>query len=162
LGDANYRLEWVAAPSVNADADATLDAHSAGPEWPAARMRDSTGTAATARHTPIAERVTRDPIHGVLQRRIGAAVEPRVHEAQVRDDHGEHGGLLSLFDSRMPTADFHVQLKLPGSDASGWLDARGNEGQADAQTEPGSLVFDYLLRIYLIRFTAVCVLAFIA
>src|SRR5262249_38210547 len=146
----------------SASADAKLHADAAALTAPAARKPDSTGAAATPRHTPIAERVTGDLIHGVLQRRIGAPIELRVLEAQARDGHGGHGGLHSLFDSRMPTADFHVQLKLPGSDRSGWLDARANEGQADAQIEPGSLVFDYLLRIYLIRFTAVCVLAFIA
>jgi signal transduction histidine kinase len=86
----------------------------------------------------------------------------RLLDAQVRDDAHGRGGILSLFDSQMPTGDFHVRLKLHGNAWEGWLDARANEGQADAQTEPRSLVLDYLVRIYLIRFTAVCVLAFIA
>jgi signal transduction histidine kinase len=67
--------------------------------------------------------------------------------------------VLSLFDSRMPTGDFHVQLEVPGR---GWLDVRANEGQAGMHTERGALVIDYLLRIYLLRFAAVCLIAMVA
>ncbi|CAB3750001.1 ATP-binding protein [Paraburkholderia humisilvae] len=155
LGDANYRLQWMAAPSTHSDASSTARSATA------AATHHARGTAAVVPHTPIAGQVTGDLIRGVLQRRIGAPVEMRVFDAQVRDD-GGHGGILSLFDSRMPTGDFHVQLKLHGDDWQGWLDAHANEGQADGQIEPGSLVFGYLVRIYLIRFTAVCVLALIA
>ncbi|MFP3249104.1 MAG: ATP-binding protein, partial [Paraburkholderia sp.] len=66
---------------------------------------------------------------------------------------------LSLFNSRMPSGDFHLQLKLPQGQ---WLDVHANEGQAGMQTEPGSLVIDYLLRIYLVRLTAVLLLALVA
>jgi signal transduction histidine kinase len=140
LGDPKYRIEWIAAGEPGADA---------------------TGTAGSHRER-IVQRVTGDLIRGVLARRLGAPPDLRLFEADVHDDSGKRGGILSLFDSPMPTGDFHAQLKLHGNDWSGWLDVRANEGQADALTEPHSLALDYLVRIYLIRFTAVCLLAFIA
>jgi signal transduction histidine kinase len=140
LGDPKYRIEWIAA-----DGPGT----------------DSTG-ATGFRREPIVQRVTGDLIRGVLARRLGAPPEMRLLEAEVHDDSGKRGGILSLFDSPMPTGDFHVQLRLRGDAWRGWLDVHANEGQADALTEPHSLALDYLVRIYLIRFTAVCVLAFIA
>ncbi|WP_246641902.1 ATP-binding protein [Paraburkholderia edwinii] len=140
LGDPKYQIAWIAAKAPGVDATST----------------------AGFRREPIVQRVIGDLIRGVLARRLGAPPEIRLLEANVHDDSGKRGGILNLFDSPMPTGDFHVQLKLHGTGWSGWLDVRANEGQADALTEPHSLALDYLVRIYLIRFTAVCVLAFIA
>ncbi|APR39676.1 ATP-binding protein [Paraburkholderia sp. SOS3] len=140
LGDPKYRIEWLAAGE------------------PGAAVAKLTGSD----RVPIVQRVTGDLMRGVLARRLGATPDMRLLEADVHDDSGKRGGILSLFDSSMPTGDFHVQLKLHGSGWDGWLDVRANEGQADALTEPHSLALDYLVRLYLIRFTAVCVLAFIA
>ncbi|TDV16369.1 ATP-binding protein [Paraburkholderia caballeronis] len=130
LGDARYQLQWLAA---------------APPPAPGAR--------------PLAQHATGELIEGVIRKRLGEPIDVRLVEAQVRDDSGRHRGILSLFDSRMPTGDFHVQLRVPGQ---GWLDIRSNEGQAGMHTERGTLVLDYLLRIYLIRFVAICALALIA
>jgi signal transduction histidine kinase len=111
------------------------------------------------RDAAVVQHTVGDVIGGVLQRRLAAPVDLRLIDAHLRDDAGRQSGILSLFDSRMPTGDFHMQLMLPHG---GWLDVRANEGQAGLQTEPRSLVLDYLVRIYLIRFTAVCLLAFVA
>ncbi|MFC0573785.1 ATP-binding protein [Paraburkholderia solisilvae] len=155
LSDANYRLQWDASPPA---ASGALSAASA---EPAASTAAST-SASSVRRAPIVQHVVSELIRGVLQRRIGTPLDLRVLEAHVHDDAGGRGGILSLFDSPMPTADFHAQLQLHGAGWSGRLDARANEGQADALTEPRTLALDYLVRIYLIRFTAVCLLAFIA
>ncbi|MBA5790982.1 two-component sensor histidine kinase, partial [Escherichia coli] len=53
----------------------------------------------------------------------------------------------------------HVQVGLP---SGGWLDVQADEGQAGMHAMPASLVVDYLLRLYLIRFVAVCAVAFVA
>lgn len=104
-------------------------------------------------------RATGGLIAGVIERRLGQHVELRLLDAELRDDAGRHRGILSLFDSRMPMGDFHLQLQVPGQ---GWLDVVAHEGQAGMHSEPGTLVADYLLRLYLVRFAAVCLLAFVA
>ncbi|HEY4805716.1 MAG TPA: HAMP domain-containing sensor histidine kinase [Paraburkholderia sp.] len=130
LGDDRYRLQWVR-----------------GAPLP---VPDSLS---------LAQRVTGGLIAGVIRKRLGEPIDVRLIDAQVRDDTCRHRGVLSLFDSRMPTGDFHVQLQVPGQ---GWLDIRAREGQAGMHTERGALVLDYLLRIYLIRFAAVCLIALVA
>ncbi|KVM70919.1 MULTISPECIES: ATP-binding protein [Burkholderia] len=104
-------------------------------------------------------RATGGLIAGVIEQRLGQHVELRLLDAELRDDAGRHRGILSLFDSRMPMGDFHLQLQVPGQ---GWLDVVAHEGQAGMHSEPGTLVADYLLRLYLVRFAAVCLLAFVA
>lgn len=134
LADARYRLKWVDTPQA-------------------------------AQQTSLAKRSVSDLITGVIRRRLGEPVDVRLIDAELRDEERKHKGILSLFNSRMPTGDFHVQMKvLDGADGADgpWLDVQANEGQAGMQSEPGSLVFDYLVRIYLIRFVAICVLAFVA
>jgi signal transduction histidine kinase len=129
LGDQRYRLQWI--------------------DVPAALPPDGS----------LAQRTVSDLIAGVIRRRLSEAIEVRLLEVQLRDDKGHHNGILGLFNSRMPSGDFHLQLKLPQGQ---WLDVHANEGQAGMQTEPGSLVLDYLLRIYLVRLTAVLLLALVA
>jgi signal transduction histidine kinase len=131
LGDARYRLDWIDTPN---------------------------GVPARLLAGSLVKQTVGDLVSGVIQRRLGEPVEVRLIDAELRDDRGHHG-ILSLFNSRMPSGDFHVQLKLPHGE---WLDVRANEGQAGMQTEPGSLVLDYLVRIYLLRLTAVFLLALVA
>lgn len=107
----------------------------------------------------FAQHATAGLIAGVLSRRLGADTPFRLVDAELHDDTGRHAGPLSLFDSRMPTGEFHVQVGLP---SGGWLDVRADEGQAGMHAMPASLVVDYLLRLYLIRFVAVCAVAFVA
>ncbi|WP_322048411.1 ATP-binding protein [Paraburkholderia sp. J67] len=132
LSDSRYTLRWVQGvpPALSPDAPRSLT------------LRATSGL-----------------IAGVIQKRLGEPIDVRLVDAQLRDDAGHHRGILSLFDSRMPTGDFHVFLNVPGQ---GWLDIHSNEGQAGMHSERGELVFDYLLRIYLLRFAAVCALAFVA
>jgi signal transduction histidine kinase len=132
LGDAGYRLEWI-------DARDALPASS------------SAGS--------LGEQTVGDLVSGVIRRRLGEPIEVRLIDARLRDDAGRHDGILSLFNSRMPSGDFHVQLMLPRGQ---WLDVRAREGQAGMQTEPGLLVLDYLVRIYLVRLVAVLLLALVA
>lgn len=130
LGDTRYRLQWLTSPP------------------PATPTPDS-----------LAQHATAELIRGVIQKRLDQAIEVRLVSADLQDDSGRRHGILSLFDSRMPTGDFHVQLQVPNQ---GWLDIRSNEGQAGMHEERGALVLDYVLRLYVIRFLAVCALAFIA
>jgi signal transduction histidine kinase len=107
----------------------------------------------------VARQAVGDLISGVMRRRLGEPIEVRLIDAELRGDAGHHTGILSLFDSRMPTGDFHVQMKLRQGQ---WLDVQANEGQAGMQTEPRALVLDYLTRIYLLRLAAVLLLALVA
>jgi signal transduction histidine kinase len=116
-------------------------------------------TPATAPAGSLAQRTVSDLIAGVIHRRLGEPIEVRLLDVQLRDETGRHHGILSLFNSRMPSGDFHLQLRLPQGE---WLDVQANEGQAGMLTEPGTLVLDYLLRIYLVRLTAVLLLALVA
>jgi signal transduction histidine kinase len=133
LGDARYRLQ-------------TIDA-------PAAVSPPKPSAGSLAQHT------VSNLLSGVIARRLGEPVEVRLLDAHLRDESGHHEGILSLFDSRMPSGDFHVQLKVPSGP---WLDVQANEGQAGMQTQPWSLVLDYLVRIYFVRLMAVFLLALVA
>ncbi|WP_176057646.1 ATP-binding protein [Paraburkholderia sp. BCC1876] len=107
----------------------------------------------------VAQYMVGNLLSGVIARRLKEPVDVRLLDAHLRDESGHHSGMLSLFNSRMPTGDFHVQLKVPNGP---WLDVEANEGQAGMQTQPWSLVLDYLLRIYFVRFMAVFLLALVA
>ncbi|GAB7537324.1 ATP-binding protein [Burkholderia sp. 3C] len=135
LSDARYQLRAIAGPE------------------------SATGMAAAAPQPTLARRAVAALIAGVIAKRLGEPIEVRLLNAQISDDAGRQRGILSLFNSRMPMGDFHLQMLVPGQ---GWLDVVAHEGQAGMQSEPGSLVADYLLRLYVIRFVAVCVLAFVA
>lgn len=132
LGDARYRLRPIDTP---------------------ADLPDAPDSGSVARHT------VSNLLSGVIARRLGEPVEVRLLDAHLRDESGHHKGIFSLFDSRMPTGDFHVQLKVPNGP---WLDVEANEGQAGMQTQPWSLVLDYLVRIYFVRLTAVFLIALVA
>ncbi|WCM23949.1 ATP-binding protein [Paraburkholderia bryophila] len=136
LGDERYRLKQIDAP-VAAPVAAPVD-HAEG---------------------QVAQYMVGNLLSGVIARRLREPVDVRLLDAHLRDESGHHTGMLSLFNSRMPTGDFHVQLKVPNGP---WLDVEANEGQAGMQTQPWSLVLDYLLRIYFVRFTAVFLLALVA
>jgi signal transduction histidine kinase len=129
LGDARYRLRWIDAPS-----------------------------SAAPGHT-VAQRAIENLLGGVLAQRLQETVPLRLIDVELVDDSGRHRGIFSLFDSRMPAGDFHVQLQAPGG---GWLDVTAREGQAGMQSEPRALVVDYLLRIYAIRFAAALFVALLA
>lgn len=129
LGDDRYQLHWVQGTPP------------AAPPAPSLTLRATSGL-----------------IEGVIRKRLGTPIEVRLLDAHLRDDDGRHRGILSLFDSRMPTGDFHVFLNIP---QQGWLEIQSKEGQAGMHSERGELVFDYLLRIYLLRFAAVCAIAFV-
>nr|WKF62229.1 Osmolarity sensor protein EnvZ [Paraburkholderia busanensis] len=132
LGDARYRLNVIDTP-----------------------------TASTNNHADgsIAQQMVGNLVSGVIARRLHESVDLHLLDAHLRDESGHHTGMLSLFNSRMPTGDFHVQLKVPHGP---WLDVEANEGQAGMQTQPWSLVLDYLLRIYFVRFMAVFLIALVA
>ncbi|WP_158940670.1 ATP-binding protein [Burkholderia sp. S171] len=109
-------------------------------------------------HT-VAQRATEDLLASVIAQRLHEHVPLRLIDAELTDDTGRHRGIFSLFDSRMPSGDFHVQIQAPGGV---WLDVTAQEGQAGRQTEPRKLVIEYLLRIYAIRFIAALLFALVA
>jgi signal transduction histidine kinase len=108
-------------------------------------------------HT-VAQRATADLIAGVISRRLHQPVALHLLDVELTDDTG-HRGIFTLFDSRMPSGVFHVQLQAPDG---AWLDVTAREGQAGMQSEPRALVADYLLRIYVIRFLAALFFALVA
>jgi len=108
-------------------------------------------------HT-VAQQAIEDVLAGVLAHRLNEAVELRLIDAELTDDAGQYRGIFSLFESRTPSGEFHVQLQTSGT----WLDVVAHEGQAGMASEPRSLAIDYLLRIYVIRFAAALLLALIA
>lgn len=133
LADDRYRLRWLPAepaPSHWADAGNEL-----------------------ARHA------TQELMGGVIGKRLGEPVDVRLLDATFHGEDGRKLSGLGLFDSRAPTAVFHVQLKVPGQ---GWLDVQSSEGQAGLHEESTGRVLNYLVRLYLVRFLAICLLAFVA
>jgi signal transduction histidine kinase len=107
----------------------------------------------------VAQRTVEDLLQDVLAQRLHRQVPLHLLDAELIDDSGRHRGIFSLFDSRMPSGDFHVQVQTPGG---AWLDVTAQEGQAGRQSEPRTLVIEYLLRIYAIRFVAALLFALVA
>jgi signal transduction histidine kinase len=132
LGDARYRFTWIKPEALQT---------------------------AVSIPGPFSTQTVNDLISGVIQRRLGQAIDVRVLDAHLLNEAGKKFDLLSLFDSRMPMGDFHVQMRLPTGDV---LDVHADEGQAGMQTEPRTAVFGYLVRVYLLRLLAIFLFAFVA
>lgn len=107
----------------------------------------------------VAQRTVEDLLQDVLAQRLHRQVPLHLMDAELIDDSGRYRGIFSLFDSRMPSGDFHVQVQAPGG---AWLDVTAQEGQAGRQSEPHTLLIEYLLRIYAIRFVAALLFALVA
>lgn len=108
---------------------------------------------------PLAQRAVGELIATLVARRLHEATPVRVLDAQLHDESGQRNGILSLFSSRMPFGVFHAQARLRDGT---WIDVRATETQAGLRMEPRQLVMDYLVRIYLVRFAAVLLLALLA
>jgi signal transduction histidine kinase len=135
LGDARYQLRWAQA-----------------------------NTPVVPPPLSVAHRVVHDLLTGVIRRRLGVDVPMTLIDVHLHDEARGRQGMLALFDSRMPSGEFHVQMQVPATATlpARWLDVEAREGQAGMLVEPRAFVLDYLVRIYLIRFVAVLVLALIA
>lgn len=83
--------------------------------------------------------------------------EVRMLSVAVAD--GDNGSLATMLLEPYPTARFVVQVNL--SDGA-WLQAEIHEGQAGMSMTPLAALRDYLLRIYLLRATAIVLLAWLA
>lgn len=116
-------------------------------------------TPAPPRELPLAQRAVSELIATLVTRRLHEAVEVRVLDAELHDGSGQRNGILSLFSSRMPFGVFHAQARLRDG---AWIDVHATETQAGLQMEPRDLVVDYLVRIYLVRFAAVLLIALLA
>jgi signal transduction histidine kinase len=148
LGDARYQLRWVDT--------ATLPAM---PAVPGTVDRQDEALPLTPAHRAVLDLLT-----GVIRRRLGVAVPVMLIDVHLHDEARGREGMLALFDSRMPSGEFHLRMQVPPTahTPARWLDVQAHEGQAGMQTEPRAFVIDYLLRIYLIRLVAVFVLALFA
>ncbi|QGZ66237.1 ATP-binding protein [Paraburkholderia acidisoli] len=114
---------------------------------------------APPRDLPLAQHAVSDLIATLVARRLHEPVEVRVLDAELHDGGGRRDGILSLFSSRMPYGVFHAQARLRDGT---WIDVHATETQAGLQMEPRELVLDYLVRIYLVRFAAVLLIALLA
>lgn len=92
----------------------------------------------------------------VLASRLGQPARLQLLSVQVLDDHGETAGLLALFGAR--TAAGHFVLEVAAPDGR-WLHAEVQEQQGWTSLKPSELIFDYFLRIYLVRVLIVTLIA---
>lgn len=114
---------------------------------------------APLRELPLAQHAVSELISTLVARRLHEATEVRVLDAELHDETGQRNGILSLFSSRMPFGVFHAQARLRDGT---WIDVHATETQAGLRMEPRELVVDYLVRIYLVRFAAVLLIALLA
>ncbi|KAF1004489.1 MAG: Osmolarity sensor protein EnvZ [Luteibacter sp.] len=112
------------------------------------------GNAMARKHPHPADTLLAD----VLRARFG---EGRfvTRPVELRDEHGEPIGPVSVFFARMPFARLDVDAQL--RDGS-WVNVRLVGGQEGRDLRPGLAAADYFLRIYLVRLLAVVLLSFLA
>ncbi|WP_158900980.1 ATP-binding protein [Burkholderia sp. L27(2015)] len=106
----------------------------------------------------VAHQAVENLIAGVLAQRLHEPVTLHLLDVGLTDKAGD-SGILTLFDSRMPSGRFHAQLQVPGG---AWLDVTAREGQAGMENQTRALALDYVLRIYAIRFLAALGFAMVA
>lgn len=93
----------------------------------------------------------------VLEERHPRPQELRIIEVAIDD--GANGGLRTMLLESNPHGRFIVQTAL---DDQRWLQAEVSEGQAGMSMAPLAAMRDYLLRIYVLRATAIVLLAWLA
>lgn len=92
----------------------------------------------------------------VLANKLGQPVTLHLLDVQVLNDQGKAAGLMSLFGSHMASGFFRLEVQSPDGR---WLQVDVQEHQGWTSLSPSELIFDYFLRIYLLRVLIVALIA---
>lgn len=92
----------------------------------------------------------------VLKQELGKELHTHVLKVDLQKEDGADGEALTLFKEQYPSGHFLVQLEL--SDGT-WLQADMHEGQAGMDMSPLTALYDYLMRIYVLRIAIIILIA---
>ncbi|KPA99507.1 ATP-binding protein [Pseudomonas asplenii] len=98
-------------------------------------------------------------LNKVLSEKTGYSQTLRLLQLSVVDQQGQIAGLSTLFGARPAIGRFLIDLRLPDGR---WLLVEAREEQGWTSTSPLDLLFDYVMRIYLLRIVVVVIIALLA
>ncbi|KPA93189.1 signal transduction histidine kinase [Pseudomonas asplenii] len=98
-------------------------------------------------------------LNKVLSEKTGYSQTLRLLQLSVVDQQGQIAGLSTLFGAHPAIGRFLIDLRLPDGR---WLLVEAREEQGWTSTSPLDLLFDYVMRIYLLRIVVVVIIALLA
>ncbi|MDQ7969267.1 MAG: ATP-binding protein [Oxalicibacterium faecigallinarum] len=94
----------------------------------------------------------------VLEQQLGQHLPTRILKADLQNRDGSESSFFSLLREDFPEGHFVVQVELPDRR---WLEVNAHEGQAGLSMAPQTALYDYLMRIYVLRIIAIVAIALI-
>lgn len=98
-------------------------------------------------------------LNQVLSEKVGYAQSLRLLQLSLVDQQGKVAGLPTLFGTSPAVGHFLIDLRLPDGR---WMLVEASEEQGWTSTSPLDLLFDYVMRIYLLRILVVVIIALLA
>ena len=106
-----------------------------------------------------ADLATERLLHNVIEQRTGISSDLRLLHLSLLDDQGNAAGMSTLFGASPAAGMFNIELKLPDGR---WLQVRAREDQGWTSLTPVQVMFDYFLRIYLVRIVLLAIIVLLA
>jgi len=94
----------------------------------------------------------------VLEQQAGRPLQTRFLKAELQTDDGSKSDFFALFRERSPAGHFILQVALPDGR---WLQVDAREGQAGLDMAPLTALYDYLMRLYVLRIAAIVLIALV-
>ncbi|MCS3467794.1 signal transduction histidine kinase [Pseudomonas sp. JUb42] len=106
-----------------------------------------------------ADMATEHLLNEVIERKSGFASNLHLLSLSLLDERGHIAGLPALFGSSPAAGQFLLELNLPDGR---WLRVQAYEEQGWTSLTPVQVLFDYFMRIYLLRIIVVVIIALLA
>jgi len=105
------------------------------------------------------DQATERLLNKVLSEKTGYTQNLHLLSLSLLDTEGERAGLSTLLGSQPVVGQFLIDLRLPDGR---WLQVEATEEQGWTSTSPMDLLFDYVMRIYLLRVLVLVLIALVA
>jgi len=99
-----------------------------------------------------ADMATENLLSAVVREKSGVPVHLHLLSLALFNDKGEIAGLPTLFGSSPAAGEFLIELRMPDGR---WLHVKAREDQGWTSMRPVEVLFDYFIRIYLLRIIVV-------
>ncbi|MFJ5299908.1 ATP-binding protein [Pseudomonas sp. NPDC088368] len=106
-----------------------------------------------------ADEATERLLNNVIEQRTGIFSDLRLLHLSLLDDQGHAAGMSTLFGSSPAAGMFNIEVHLPDGR---WLQVRAREDQGWTSLTPVQVMFDYFLRIYLVRIILLAIVVLLA
>jgi len=105
------------------------------------------------------DQATERLLNKVLSEKAGYTQNLHLLSLKLLDAEGQQAGLSTLLGSKPVVGQFLIDLRLPDGR---WLQVQATEEQGWTSTSPMDLLFDYVMRIYLLRVLVLVIIALVA